>query len=117
MVGGVEDLVKGLSAAFKGMPDIFSSNVQANLRLGTTYYVNSEGSSFTRRSPAVSVRALAGTQAVDGTELEDFVAAYGRRWEDLPDREELADRFGVWPSAWFNAAMRNSSTATTGRCC
>lgn len=90
VAGGVEDLVKGLSAAFKGMPDIFCSNVQANLRLGTTYYVNSEGSSFTRRSPAVSVRALAGTQAVDGTELEDFVAAYGRRWEDLPDREELA---------------------------
>lgn len=88
--GDVEELVKDLSAVFKGVPDIFSSNVQANLRLGTTYYVNSEGSSFTRRSPGVSVRALAGTQAVDGTELEDFVAAYGRRWEDLPDREDLA---------------------------
>jgi len=88
----VEELVKDLSAVFKGMPDIFSSNLQANLRLGTTTYVNSEGSSFTRRSPGVSVRALAGTQAVDGTELEDFVAAYGRRWEDLPDREELEAR-------------------------
>jgi len=88
----VEELVKDLSAVFKGMPDIFSSNLQANLRLETTTYVNSEGSSFTRRSPAVSVRALAGTQAVDGTELEDFVAAYGRRWEDLPDREVLAGR-------------------------
>ena len=88
--GRVEERVKDLSAVFKGMQDIFSSNVQANLRLGTTYYVNSEGSSFTRRSPGVSVRALAGTQAVDGTELEDFVVAYGRRWEDLPDREELA---------------------------
>jgi len=86
----VEELVKDLSAVFKAVPDVFSSNVQANLRLGTTYYVNSEGSSFTRRSPGVSVRALAGTQADDGTELEDFVAAHGRRWEDLPDREELA---------------------------
>ena len=90
--GRVEERVKDLSAVFKGMPDIFSSNVQASLRLGTTHYVNSEGSSFTRRSPGVSVRALAGTQAVDGTELEDFVVAYGRRWEDLPDREELAGR-------------------------
>ena len=82
----VEELVKDLSAVFKDTPDIFSSNVQANLRLGTTYYVNSEGSSFTRRSPGVSVRALAGTQAVDGTELEDFVAAYGRRWDSSADR-------------------------------
>lgn len=88
----VEKLAKDLSAVFKGIPDIFNSNVQANLRLGTTYYVNSEGSSFTRRTPAVSVGALAGTQAVDGTELEDFVVAHGRRWEDLPDREELAGR-------------------------
>ena len=88
--GAVEELAKDISAVFKEVPGIFSSNVQANLRLGTTYYVNSEGSSFTRRSPGVSVRALAGTQAVDGTELEDFVAAYGRRWEDLPSREELA---------------------------
>lgn len=88
--GGVEEVVKDISAVFKGVPDIFSSNVQANLQLGTTWYVNSEGSSFTRRSPGVSVRALAGTQAVDGTELEDFVVAYGRRWEDLPNREELA---------------------------
>lgn len=88
----VEELVKELSAVFKEMPDVFSSNVRANLRLGTTYFVNSEGSSFTRRSPAVSVRALAGTQAVDGTELEDFVVAHGRRWEDLPDREELSGR-------------------------
>ena len=88
----VEVLVKELSAVFKEMPDVFSSNVRANLGLGTTYFVNSEGSSFTRRSPAVSVRALAGTQAVDGTELEDFVVAYGRRWEDLPDRNELVGR-------------------------
>lgn len=93
--GRVEERVKDLSAVFKGMPDIFSSNVQANLRLGTTYYVNSEGSSFSRRSPGVSVRALAGTQAVDGTELEDFVVAYGRRWQDLPDREELAGQVRV----------------------
>lgn len=88
----VETLVKGLSAVFKGIPGVFTSNVRADLRLGTTYFVNSEGSSFTRRSPSVSVHALAGTRAVDGTELEDFVAVHGRRWEELPDRTDLAGR-------------------------
>lgn len=88
----VEESVKELSAVFKEMPGVFNSNVRADIRRGTTYFVNSEGSSFTRRSPSVSVHALAGTRAVDGTELEDFVVAYGRRWEELPDRTELAGR-------------------------
>ena len=86
----VEALVKEVSALFKGKPNVFASKVQAEVRRERTYYVNSEGSSFTRSSSAVSIHALAGTQAADGTELEDFVVAYGRLWEDLPSRQELA---------------------------
>ncbi len=88
----VEALARGVSAVFKGMPDIFASKVQADVRRERTYYVNSEGSRFTRSSPAVSIHALAGTQAADGTELEDFLVAYGRSWEDLPSQQELANQ-------------------------
>ena len=86
----VEGLVRELSAVFKGMPQVFVSRVQADVRREQTCYINSEGSSFVRRSPSVSIHALAGTQATDGTELEDFVVAYGRLWEDLPSQNELA---------------------------
>ncbi len=88
----VEALVRDLSATFKGMPHIFVSKVQASLQRGTTYFVNSEGSSYTRRSPSISIRALASTQAADGTELEDFVVTYGRLWKNLPGQTELEGR-------------------------
>ena len=88
----LEETVQELSALFKGMPHIFDSRVRAGLSLGKTYFVNSEGSSYIRNVSSVSIRALAATQAADGTHLEDFVVARGRQWKDLPDQAELAAR-------------------------
>ena len=88
----VEATVQELSSLFKEAPHIFASSVQANLRRVTTYFVNSEGTTFVQGEPSAYVRALARTQASDGTELEDFVVAYGRSWEDLPDPTELAQK-------------------------
>ncbi|MDE2758224.1 MAG: metallopeptidase TldD-related protein [Acidobacteriota bacterium] len=88
----LEVLVQELSALFKEMPDIFDSRVSAGLSRGKTYFVNSEGSSYTRNFSSASIQVLAATQAVDGTHLEDFVVARGRQWKDLPDRAELEQR-------------------------
>ena len=86
----VEKSVKELSALFQEAPHIFASHVRARLRSTTTYFVNSEGSSYVQSEPSARIQALAGTQASDGTELEDFVVEYGRSWEDLPDQTDLA---------------------------
>lgn len=85
----VEAAVKELSSLFKEAPHVFASNVRAELLNTTTYFVNSEGSSYIKSEPSVSIRVLAETQASDGAELADFVVAYGRSWEDLPRRAEL----------------------------
>ena len=88
----VEEIVQELSALFKGMPQVFDSRVSAGLSRGRTYFVNSEGSSTIRNFSSASIEALAATQAVDGTHLEDFVVARARQWKDLPDRAEMEAR-------------------------
>lgn len=88
----VEERVQELSALFKGMPQVFDSRVSAGLSRGRIYFINSEGSSTIRNFSSASIQALAATQAVDGTRLEDFVIARGRQWKDLPDRAALAAR-------------------------
>ncbi len=88
----VETTVKELSALFQEAPHIFASQVRAQLRRTTTYFVNSEGSAYVQSEPSARIRALGGTQASDGTELEDFVVAYGRSWEDLPGQTDLAKK-------------------------
>ena len=91
----LEAVVQELSALFKEMPHIFDSRVRAGLSRGKTYFVNSEGSSYIRNFSSASIQALAATQAVDGTPLEDFVVARGRQWKDLPDQAELEARIRV----------------------
>jgi hypothetical protein len=85
-------LAKELSAVFRRMPGIFTSKVRLGVSNVRTLYVNSEGSSFTRTSPTVSLVALAATQALDGMPLQDFVALYGRSMGELPGKEMLAAR-------------------------
>ena len=104
----LEAVAKKLSAVFKEVPNIFESRVSASLNSGTIYFVNSEGSSYVRNFTSASIQALAATQAVDGTQLEDFVVARGRQWKDLPDQAELeasiramAERLGRLREAGF----------------
>ena len=84
-----EEMVRSLSALFREMPDVFTSEVRFHARTERTRFVNSEGSSFTRVQHSAGVTAEASTQAEDGLPLHDFVAAYASRTEDLPGRKQM----------------------------
>ena len=84
-------LVRGLSTLFREMPDVFSSSVSLRAATVSTRYVNSEGSTYTRISPSVSLVARAETQAADGLPLSDFVAVHGRNMGELPSCETLSE--------------------------
>ena len=85
----IEALVRDLSALFRDMPHIMNSGVRASARLGRTYYVNSEGSSFVRSDPAAYLTVTAQAQTDDGAMLDDFRAVYGNAWQDIVNREYL----------------------------
>ena len=86
----MEQRVRQLSGLFREMPDIYTSRVRFNGSNTSFYYLNSEGSSFSRTSSSLSFTAIAATQAPDGMPLEDFVAVYARSPEDFPGDDELA---------------------------
>jgi predicted Zn-dependent protease len=88
----VEDTVKTLSAIFRETPGVDNSEVRLIAQVWTTYYVNSEGTNYTRRKSFVQVETSADTQATDGMPLADFDVAYARSMAELPTREELARR-------------------------
>lgn len=88
----LEELARDLSAAFRDLPEIFSSNVSASAGNRRTYYLNSEGTAFIRSDPTASIVVEARTQATDGTVLNDSVAARGRSWDDVSDRDDLESR-------------------------
>lgn len=88
----LEELARDLSAAFRDLPEIFSSDVSVSAGTRRTYYLNSEGSSFIRSDPSASIVVEASTQATDGTVLNDSVAARGRSWDDISDRSGLESR-------------------------
>ena len=90
--GRVVALANDISAAFQGKAHVFRSEVAAGARRATVTYLNSEGSSFVRHQPLAYVHVTASTQAEDGTDLSDFVAAEARAWEHLPSQEELIAR-------------------------
>lgn len=87
-----ETLVQELSALFREMPDVFSSDVRLSVQNVHTRYVNSEGTTFVRSAPQVTLLAQAETQAPDGMPLYDFLLLYGRSMDDLPPKAELAGR-------------------------
>ena len=86
----LDQRVRQLSDLFREMPDIYTSRVRLNGANTSVYYLNSEGSSFSRTSSSLTFTAVAATQAPDGMPLEDFVAVYSRSPEDLPSDDELA---------------------------
>lgn len=83
-------LARDVSTAMRGMAHLSRSEVRVTTHLERTWFVNSEGTEFVREAPYIGLHALAAAQAVDGTELEDFVALWVRRWEDLPAPMVLA---------------------------
>ena len=104
----VETLVRDLSSRFRKMPEIQHSEVQLYATISRTRYLNSEGSSFQRILPLVTLAAKATTQAADGMLLEDFVTVTRREMRDLPPTKELAasiDSMGVGLAALRQASL------------
>jgi len=85
----LEALARSLSAVFRDVPEVSTSRTSLGARALLTRYVNSEGTSFVRSSPRVTVSVTAAAQAEDGTPLEDAVTAYGRRLSELPSAADL----------------------------
>ncbi|MGE5802986.1 MAG: metallopeptidase TldD-related protein [Gemmatimonadota bacterium] len=83
------EMVRATSAVFRDAPDIYQSSVTWSGGAVRTWYVNSEGSAFTRTAPWGSVRVSAVTQARDGMPLEDGVSYYAASPELLPKQAAL----------------------------
>lgn len=86
-----EQLVRQLSATFRQIPAVQTSHVQLTAQNRLERFINSEGSTFTRRTGVLSVRTTASTQAKDGTPLSDSYVEYGRAMKDLPQEKTLID--------------------------
>jgi predicted Zn-dependent protease len=82
-------LVRETSAVFRQTPSIQTSRVQLIMSNRQERYLNSEGSSFTRRQAHVSLHMTASAQAPDGMPLSDSVADYGYSLRDLPSATAL----------------------------
>lgn len=101
-----ERLTRKLSAVFRQTPAVESSRVRLSVTNMLERFINSEGNSFTRRIPLVSLTAVAGTQAADGMPLNDFFAIYGHSTKELPaeavltsELRTLGDRLGKLQAA------------------
>ena len=89
-VAAARTLVRQLSALFRQMPEIYTSEVRLERTEVLTRYLNSEGTTFLRRGAELSLVVEAETQAADGMPLADAVTVFGRSLDDLPTAEELA---------------------------
>lgn len=85
----VESLVRDLSALFRDLPVVYDSRVEWTSRVVRTIYINSEGTSFFRVSPRVTLKATARALAADGTPLEAEYHTSGSSLFDLPGRDSL----------------------------
>jgi hypothetical protein len=86
-----ESLVRDLSRAGIS-PGVYSSIVSVTAGYTRTYYLNSEGTSFVRSRPMVTLAATASTQAADGMPLSNSFRISARTAESLPGRDQLAAR-------------------------
>jgi hypothetical protein len=86
-----ESLVRELSRAGIS-PTVYSSTVSFSASNTRTYYLNSEGTTFTRSRPMVTVTATAATQSADGMPLNSGVTIAARSVGTLPSRDQLATR-------------------------
>ena len=84
-----ESLVRDLSAVFRELPAVATSSVSLGGGNEITRYINSEGSSFVREEPGITLTVVAGTQADDGFTLDDHCVWIRRQWADLPPKTEL----------------------------
>jgi predicted Zn-dependent protease len=86
-----ESLVRELSRAGVS-PGVYSSSVSLSAGNTRTYYLNSEGTTFVRSRPMVTLMASAATQSADGMPLNSEIRIAVRSVEALPGRDQLATR-------------------------
>lgn len=84
-----ETLTRDLSAIFREVPSVDNSRARLSVVNVMERYINSEGTTFTRRVPFVSLTASAETQGSDGMPLTDFYAAYGHSLKEMPSKAEM----------------------------
>ncbi|MCX6538919.1 MAG: metallopeptidase TldD-related protein [Acidobacteria bacterium] len=89
--GWLED-VKRISSVFLKHPDIDSSNVSIGQSQGMRYFLNSEGFKVVEPIRSASFQVGAGTQAIDGMALRDYIEHSGRTVDDLPSAADLLAR-------------------------
>jgi hypothetical protein len=86
-----EQLVRELSAVFREFPTVIHSTAAIDLSEHFTRYVNSEGTSYTRRETMVMLVVDAVAQAPDGRILESNVLHFARTADALPPKAQLLD--------------------------
>ena len=91
-VAALESTVRDLGAVFKQLPAVDASRVGAWAGYLRSRYVNSEGSFYTSVQPRAGVRAMARTQAADGTVLQDAEVFAAAEWQDLPSLDAATSR-------------------------
>lgn len=84
-----EEIARKVSSVFKNFSEIDVSNTTIEGIDELTYYVNSEGTEYVRRSLQCGVEITAATQASDGMMVYDFYSAYSRNPENLPSLDSL----------------------------
>jgi len=84
------DVVRRLSAIFREFPAIQDSGVQLGLRVGSRYYVTSEGTVLRQPHSFATMLVRASTQAPDGMQLKDFAPFFAANLDQLPPEPVLA---------------------------
>jgi len=85
-----QDVVRRLSAIFREFPAIQDSSVQLALRVGSRYYVTSEGTVLRQPNSLATLVVRASTQAPDGMQLKDFAPFLAANLDQLPPEPVLA---------------------------
>lgn len=105
-VTAAETRVRELSALFRRLPKVQSSEVLLRSTSSRFRYLNTEGSRASTATTLIEIRVRAETRAADGRRLADALSFMGRSLEQLPGREEM--------SGAVEAMGRRLSVATGG---
>jgi predicted Zn-dependent protease len=84
-----EHLVRAASAVFRTLPLVETSAAQFEVINSTEYFLNSEGTSYTRQVPDLYFHASASMQNDTGEIFSDSYSAYGRSLSELPSESVI----------------------------
>lgn len=84
-----EQLVKEISAVFREFPAVATSSASLSASDTTVRYVNSEGTTYTRRDSGFMLTFLAAGQAPDGRSLADASTIVARSLTELQSKDKL----------------------------